>query len=252
MHKTSWAVVAALGLIIGGWAAPVDAQVAEDAPPPVDGTPPTLGATLSSPVVSPNGDGRLDRVTVRVTVDEDVTLTVRLHRPTGVGERFLATDLPVVAGGAAFVWNGRLRRPDGTWVRAGDGAIRVDVEAHDGSGNPAATARTLVVDTTAPSVHLAAVSPEPWTGRGIFTEQFGARDVSPSPQDVGRRPEGRPAGRRDGPPHSARGDRHPALAPRNPRSGADPRRLPGPGRGPGHRRATPDARTSVRFGSTVS
>jgi hypothetical protein len=109
MRKTTWAVVAALGLIVGGWAAPVDAQVAEDAPPAVDGTPPALGVTLSSPVVSPNGDGRLDRVTVRVTVDEDVTLTVRLHSATGVGERFLATDLPVVAGDAALVWNGRVR-----------------------------------------------------------------------------------------------------------------------------------------------
>ena len=179
MHKTAWAVAAALGLTFGGGALPARAQIVDGGTPPVDATPPVLGVTRSSPVVSPNGDGRLDRVTIRVTVDEDVTLTVRLHNPTGIGERFLATDQPIVAGTAVYVWNGRLRRPDGTWRRARDGAVTVDVEAHDGLGNRATATLTLVVDTTAPSVHLAGVSPEPWTGGGILTEAFRARDVSP-------------------------------------------------------------------------
>lgn len=178
MHKRVWAAAAVLGMNLAGLAGPVGAQVAPTDPPPIDVEPPALGVTLSSRLVSPNGDGRLDHVAVRVSVDEDVTLTVRLHNPGGVGEQFLARDHLTAAGTTPLIWHGRLRRPDGTSVRARDGAIAIDVEARDGAGNIAAAARTVTVDTTPPRVRLLGVSPEPWTGTGNLHERYTARDAS--------------------------------------------------------------------------
>ncbi len=147
-------------------------------PPPPDVTPPVVGVTRSSAYISPNGDGRLDRLTLRVTVDEPVTLSVLVHNPVGGGRAALATDLSTGPGTETLVWRGRLRRGNGTWGRAGDGRMLIEVEATDAATNHTTATRSVVVDTRAPTVRANRVTPEPWTGRGLLTQQFSLADPS--------------------------------------------------------------------------
>lgn len=147
-------------------------------PPPVDTTPPVLAVTRSSPAISPNGDGRLDRLTVRVTVDEPVTLSVIVRHPIGGGHAALAVDRPVGPGTEALVWHGRLQRGDGSWATAGNGRMLIEIEAVDPGANTTTTSRSVDIDTRAPSLRQGPVSPEPWTGHGAFTQHFSVSDRS--------------------------------------------------------------------------
>src|SRR5690349_9498889 len=113
MFRTARSGAGALAVILFA-AAPVAAQGL----PETDVTVPAVGLTTSSPFISPNGDGRLDRVSLHVTVDEPAVLTVRLSRPGGVGVKLLADQVPVAAGTTTLVWEGRLHRPDGSTVIA--------------------------------------------------------------------------------------------------------------------------------------
>jgi peptidoglycan/xylan/chitin deacetylase (PgdA/CDA1 family) len=171
--------VALAAVLLG--AAPAAAQVdtgptVED--PAVATAGPALDLALSSPVFSPNGDGRLDRVTLHVTVEEPVVLTVRLSRPGGVGTRLLADHTSVGAGTTNLVWSGRLHRPDGSWARAADGHLDVDVDAVDLLDEAAHADAGVVVDTRAPVVQLREVGPEPWSGQGLLTQRFATGDAS--------------------------------------------------------------------------
>ncbi len=147
-------------------------------PPPPDTTPPVLGVTLSSPVVSPNGDGRLDRLTVQVTVDETVALSATIRNPVGGGHAPLATDRPTDPGTVPLVWLGRLQRGDGPWATAGNGRMVIDVEAVDPATNTTTTSRSVIVDTRAPALRPGPVSPEPWSGHGALTQHFSTSDPS--------------------------------------------------------------------------
>ena len=147
-------------------------------PPPPDTTSPVVGVGLGAAVISPNGDGRLDRLTVRVTVDEAVLLSVTVHNPVGGGHAHLATDRQTSPGTTALVWLGRLQRGDGTWAVAGNGRMTIDVDAVDEAANTTTTSRSVVVDTRAPSLRQGPVSPEPWSGRGALTQHFSTADSS--------------------------------------------------------------------------
>lgn len=147
-------------------------------PPPPDTPGPVVGVTLSSSLVSPNGDGRLDRLTVQVTVDEAVALSVVVRNPVGGGRATLAANRPVGPGTEALIWHGRLQRGDGSWAPAGNGPMVIDVEAVDPAANTTTTTRSVVVDTRAPSLRQGPVSPEPWTGRGAFTQHLSTSDPS--------------------------------------------------------------------------
>jgi peptidoglycan/xylan/chitin deacetylase (PgdA/CDA1 family) len=117
-------------------------------------------------------------VTLHVTVDEPAVLTVRLSRPGGVGSRVLADHTTVGAGTTDLVWSGRLHRPDGSWARAADGRVAIDVDAVDLQGQASHADGTVRVDTRPPVVRLRAVTPEPWSGSGLLTQRFTAGDVS--------------------------------------------------------------------------
>lgn len=147
-------------------------------PPPVDTTPPVLTVTRSSPVISPNGDGRLDRLTLRVTVDEPATLSVTVRNPVGGGLAALAVNRPVGPGTETLVWQGRLQRGDGSWATAGNGRMVIEVEAVDPAANTTTITRSVDVDTRAPSLRQGPVSPEPWTGHGALTQHLSVSDRS--------------------------------------------------------------------------
>lgn len=147
-------------------------------PPPVDTAPPDLDVTLSSPVISPNGDGRLDLLTVQVTVNEAVALSATVRDPVGGGHANLASDRPTRPGTEALVWLGRLRKGDGTWVTARNGRMVIDLQAVDLATNTTAARRAVVVDTRAPVLRAGEVSPEPWTGQGTLTQHFTVSDPS--------------------------------------------------------------------------
>ncbi len=146
--------------------------------PPTDTTAPMLDVTLSSPLISPNDDGRLDRLTVRVTVDEPVSLTATVRNPLRGGTAALATSLPTGPGTVALVWRGRLQRGDGTWATAGDGRMVIEVMAVDPAANTSTATRSVTVDTRRPTLRQGPVSPEPWTGQGILTQHFSTSDPS--------------------------------------------------------------------------
>jgi hypothetical protein len=107
--------------------------------------------TLSSPALTPNGDGSTDSVSIAVPVTVPATVTVRILREG----RWVATPFSssVGPGVQAVSWDGSKRLG-----KAADGDYTVVVEAIEGNG----TARVelpLLVDATAPKVRVVADAP---------------------------------------------------------------------------------------------
>jgi len=108
-----------------------------------DKVPPVIsGSSLSTPIISPNGDGRLDATTVRVTatglirygwiVQPMVSGVVRAPIRTG--------SAPGRAAG--FTWDGK----DGSGRIVADGAYKLTVWTADASNNRAAVVKGVTVD----------------------------------------------------------------------------------------------------------
>jgi peptidoglycan/xylan/chitin deacetylase (PgdA/CDA1 family) len=125
-----------------------------------------LAIAVSAAAFSPNGDGRLDAVTIHLTVEppDAVDISVRdeggtLHR------RWTATstsDIP---------WDGRSDQgailPDGRYV----------VQATS-VGHPEPAAAGVRIDTHAPHVRLIRISPDPFTGRGVTRIRLRTSDAA--------------------------------------------------------------------------
>ena len=116
----------------------------------VDTTAPRVTVKSVAPaVISPDGDGRADRVTVGYTLSE------RAHAILLVdGRRFLFTRRQLPSG--AVVWNGKL---DGTRVRTGTYVLRL--AAQDPAGNDsipvrAGTVRVRYVELARPRIEAKA------------------------------------------------------------------------------------------------
>ena len=105
--------------------------------------PKVTGSSVSSPLLSPNGDGRLDQVTVKVAV----TGLLRwgwLVQPLIDG----TADYPVRSGSltgkvVSYTWDGK--RADGS--RAPDGAYRITIWMADASDNRSTVLKVVTVDT---------------------------------------------------------------------------------------------------------
>jgi spore germination protein YaaH/flagellar hook assembly protein FlgD len=120
-----------------------------------DTIPPKIaGSSLSSTLVSPNADGRLDTVTASLSVTGLDKWGYLVEPMSG------STAGPAIRSGtvantkASFTWNGL--RADGT--RAPDGVYRITVWAADASNNRAQRQFTVTVDTT-PTAMGSTVSP---------------------------------------------------------------------------------------------
>ena len=122
----------------------------------------TRPATITPSAVpiwfSPDGDGRSDRTTLRMTADTAVTGTARLISSRGMGVR----TFPISAATAkAWTWDGKDARgrivPDGRYTYRVDGLDR--------AGNRTIRDLTVRVDRTIRSVSWAASSFRPSAGR---------------------------------------------------------------------------------------
>ena len=108
----------------------------------------SLGLVSISPsVFSPNGDGRLDRLTIGFSLSVPATVAVRIVRDgRWVASPLVATSLP--AGTQQVSWDGS--RSDG---RLRDGSFSAVVEVTDAVGT-VSFGVPLVSDTTAPRVRM--------------------------------------------------------------------------------------------------
>ena len=120
-----------------------------------DTIPPKItGSSISSTLLSPNGDGRFESVTIRVAV----TGLIRygwVVEPFADGVAGRAVRSGSVAGlSVAYTWDGR--RADGS--RVPDGPYRITIWTADASNNRASVHQVVTVDAT-PAVVTSAATP---------------------------------------------------------------------------------------------
>ena len=110
----------------------------------VDTTPPSIAASTSLGIFSPNGDGTADATTLSWTGNEPATGTARVYRGTTVVRSWTVTNTT----GWHAAWNGRTA--GGTAVADGRYTFRVAVK--DAGGNLRTVSIPVVVDRTAGSL----------------------------------------------------------------------------------------------------
>jgi flagellar hook assembly protein FlgD len=108
--------------------------------------PPTVRHAVITPLLSPNGDGRLERATASFVLQRADTVTVRVIDDQGDVVRTLVADRPLKAGRRLAVhWNGR----DAAGKRVPDGIYRYRVNLQD-QGRAVLLPRGVRVDTSRP------------------------------------------------------------------------------------------------------
>ncbi|MGZ8688527.1 MAG: hypothetical protein ACXWZP_08885, partial [Gaiellaceae bacterium] len=115
----------------------------------------TLGsASLAPAVVTPNGDGTADELTVSFQLAVPATVRLRVLRDG----KWVATPFsgPLPAGPQTVVWNGARRAG-----RTLDGSYSAVIEAADSFGT-AAISLPFLLDARAPTIRLAARPPRIW------------------------------------------------------------------------------------------
>ena len=118
-----------------------------------DTIPPVISASsISSQFLSPNGDGRLDSATVRVTVTGHLRFgwAVQSFVDGTVGPALLTGS--VVGKTVVFTWDGR----NAAGAVVPDGAYRITVWTADASNNRASITKVVTVDRRAAGVTLGA------------------------------------------------------------------------------------------------
>ncbi|HZB03627.1 MAG TPA: polysaccharide deacetylase family protein [Actinomycetota bacterium] len=125
-----------------------------------------LAIAVSAAAFSPNGDGRLDAVTIHLTVEPPDAVEISVRDDGGAIHRRWTTtstsDIP---------WDGRSDQgailPDGRYV------------VHATSvGHPEPVAASVGIDTHAPRVRLVRISPDPFIGRGVTRIRLRTSDAA--------------------------------------------------------------------------
>jgi peptidoglycan/xylan/chitin deacetylase (PgdA/CDA1 family) len=185
----TWHVIATDSDPAGGWTSAWDTTTAPDgsttlqatAAPGgeigaedviVDNTPPSTEVHAVPALFSPNGDGRRDRTTIRVHLDEPASLAVLVENHRGAVVHTLAAHHAAAAGTTTFVWRGF-----GSTRRVPDGTYRVVAKAIDGAGNRARGRTPVRVDTTRPRVVIRSVAPT-FTATGPLHVRIALRDAN--------------------------------------------------------------------------
>jgi len=104
--------------------------------------------------ISPDGDGRKDRVSVRFDLPKSDQVTVSIVDEHGKEIRRLADDERLGKGTHSFDWNGRTDSGE----RAPDGDYRLRILLRE-EGRGLTASRSLVLDTTPPRPRILAVTP---------------------------------------------------------------------------------------------
>lgn len=129
----------------------------------IDTVAPTLAiATVSAGLLSPNGDGRSDTITLAATSSGGAThwrFSAALLGPDGPGDPVRTID--GVGGAPKLTWDGKA--DDGAVAK--DGTYRLSLTVLDDAGNAVAKAWDVALDTTPPDVAPAAV-PEAFSPDG--------------------------------------------------------------------------------------
>ena len=134
----------------------------------IDTLPPTVtAASVSGTVVSPNGDGFHDAVTVSLTAPGATSWALAVAPVTGSGVGAPIVVRTGIGAPARASWDGRTAGGSA----APDGSYRVRLVAGDAAGNRVARSWTVRVDTTAPTI--AATGPATFSPNGD-----GAADVA--------------------------------------------------------------------------
>jgi spore germination protein YaaH/flagellar hook assembly protein FlgD len=108
-----------------------------------DTIPPVItGSTLSTGAISPNGDGRLDTTTVKVSATAYLSFGWSVQPIVdGVAGRSIRSG-SLASKAVAFTWDGKT----GTGAVVGDGTYRITVWVADASNNRSAVQNTVIVD----------------------------------------------------------------------------------------------------------
>ena len=136
------------------------AQRLKSAPPVVQ------GVEISSPVFSPNGDGRLDRERVSFRLKRGETVDVAVVDEQGDAVRELASGLSLRAYSRSpeLVWDGR----DADGRVAPDGRYRIRVTLRR-EGRSIVLPRSFVLDTTPPRIEVLSIGPRKGPGPELIT-----------------------------------------------------------------------------------
>ena len=118
-----------------------------------DTIPPVItGSTISGSIISPNGDGRMDATTVRVSVTGHIRFGWRVESFfDGVAGASVRSG-NVTGKTVAFTWDGR----NATGAVVPDGPYRITIWAADASDNRASVQKVVTVDRRPAVVALAA------------------------------------------------------------------------------------------------
>ncbi len=119
---------------------------------------------------SPNGDGELDSVTIRYTLDHAADLTVTALQQ-GAAVKTIATGVSALAGEGEFIWDGT--DSSGQW--AADGSYTIRVAATDSCNNvKVVDIEDVVLDRTPPTVLI--TYPQATDQLGIVAEVLGTAE----------------------------------------------------------------------------
>lgn len=129
-------------------------------------SPVVQGFEISSPIFSPNGDGRLDRERVSFRLKRSETVDVAVVNEQGDAVRELASGLSLKAYGRSPVltWDGR--QDDGRVAPDGRYRIRVTLRRE---GRSIVVRQSLLLDDTPPKVTVRSVGPARGPGPELIT-----------------------------------------------------------------------------------
>ena len=120
-----------------------------------DTVPPVISAaSISSPFLSPNGDGRMDTVTVRLSVTGHIQFGWVVQRLIGGALGPALRSGSHVGKVVAYTWDGKTA----AGAVAPDGTYRITLWTADASNNRAAVSKDVTIDLRAAGLTLAASS----------------------------------------------------------------------------------------------